>query len=177
MSRRRRAGFSPGQFNMLTVFGVGEVPISLSGDPAASSRLVHTIRAVGRVSAALAALRPGEPLGLRGPFGVGWPMAEMAGRDILVIAGGLGLAPLRPALYRLLAERGRFGKVKLLYGTRSPDDILFSREFELVAAPARRRGHGRPRRIRLEWPCRRGDDPHFTRRLRPAAHDRPGLRA
>lgn len=124
------AGFAPGQFNMLTVFGAGEVPISLSGDPAESGRLVHTIRAVGAVSAALARLGPGEPVGLRGPFGAGWPMDAAAGRDIVVVAGGLGLAPLRPALYRLLAERGRYGKIALLYGTRSPDEILFRRELE-----------------------------------------------
>jgi NAD(P)H-flavin reductase len=123
-------GFAPGQFNMLTVFGVGEVPISLSGDPAAPDSLVHTIRAVGAVSGALTRLPLGAALGLRGPFGAGWPMEEAAGRDVVVVAGGLGLAPLRPALYRLLAERERYGNIVLLYGTRSPDDILFRRELE-----------------------------------------------
>ena len=124
------AGFAPGQFNMLTAFGVGEVPISLSGDPAEPGRLVHTIRAVGPVSTALARLGPGEMVGLRGPFGVGWPMAELAGHDVLIVAGGLGLAPLRPVLYRLLAERARYGKIVLLYGTRSPQEILFRHEIE-----------------------------------------------
>ncbi len=124
------APFAPGQFNMLTVFGVGEVPISFSGDPADQSRLIHTIRAVGPVSGALTGLRPGAAVGLRGPFGVGWPLAEAAGKDVVVVAGGLGLAPLRPALYRLFAERERYGKIVLLYGTRSPDDILFRRELE-----------------------------------------------
>lgn len=123
-------GFAPGQFNMLTVFGVGEVPVSLSGNPAEPGRLVHTIRAVGAVSRALTQLKPGAPVGLRGPFGAGWPMAEAAGRDVVVVAGGLGLAPLRPALYRLLAERNRYGRITLLYGTRSPDEILFRRELE-----------------------------------------------
>jgi NAD(P)H-flavin reductase len=120
----------PGQFNMLTAFGVGEVAISLSGDPAASGRLVHTIRAVGPVSSALTALHPGDCVGIRGPFGKGWPVAEAAGRDIVIVAGGLGLAPLRPALYCLLAERARYGRLALLYGTRSPEDILFSQELE-----------------------------------------------
>jgi NAD(P)H-flavin reductase len=120
----------PGQFNMLTAFGVGEVPISLSGDPVETGRLVHTIRAVGPVSAALAGLGRGAPIGLRGPFGAGWPIEEMAGRDAVVVAGGLGLAPLRPALYRLFADRRRYGRIVLLYGTRSPGDILFRRELE-----------------------------------------------
>jgi NAD(P)H-flavin reductase len=122
--------FVPGQFNMLTAFGVGEIPISVSGDPAEAARLVHTIRSVGPVSAALTRLKEGDEVGLRGPFGTGWPMAETVGRDVVVVAGGLGLAPLRPVLYRLLAERERYGKIVLLYGTRSPGDILFRRELE-----------------------------------------------
>jgi len=125
-----RPTFTPGQFNMLTVFGVGEVPISMSGDPAETGPVIHTIRSVGPVSNALADLRPGDPVGLRGPFGVGWPMDEAEGKDVIVLAGGLGLAPLRPALYRLFAERARYGEIVLLYGTRSPDDILFRRELE-----------------------------------------------
>jgi NAD(P)H-flavin reductase len=122
--------FAPGQFNMLTVFGVGEVPISLSGDPGERGRLAHTVRAVGPVSSALAELRPGAPVGWRGPFGAGWPMAEAAGQDVVVVAGGLGLAPLRPALYALFAERERYGKIVLLYGARSDSEILFRRELE-----------------------------------------------
>jgi NAD(P)H-flavin reductase len=124
------APFMPGQFNMMTVFGVGEVPISFSGDPREPDRLVHTVRAVGPVSAALTRLGPGDVVGLRGPFGVGWPMAESAGRDVVVVAGGLGLAPLRPALYALLAERARYGRIALLYGSRGPAEILFRRELE-----------------------------------------------
>jgi NAD(P)H-flavin reductase len=122
--------FLPGQFNMLSVFGVGEVPISLSGDPAKPGRLTHTIRVVGPVSAALAKLGWGDNIGVRGPFGTGWPIAEAAGRDVVIVAGGLGLAPLRSALYRLLAERSRYGQIVLLYGARSPEEILFRRELE-----------------------------------------------
>lgn len=121
--------FVPGQFNMMTAFGVGEVAISMSGDPSKAG-LIHTVRAVGPVTAALTRLKPGDALGLRGPFGIGWPMAELAGRDVVIIAGGLGLAPLRPVLYHLVAERERYGSVALLYGTRSPDDILYRRELE-----------------------------------------------
>ena len=124
------AAFAPGQFNMLTAFGIGEAPISMSGDPAEAGRLAHTVRAVGPVSLALTRLGPGQPVGLRGPFGAGWPMAEMTGRDVVILAGGLGLAPLRPALYRLLAERPRYGQIVLLYGARSSGEILFRRELE-----------------------------------------------
>lgn len=118
-------GFLPGQFNMLSVFGVGEVPISLSGDPGNSRIAVHTVRAVGPVSSALVNLEAGEIVGLRGPYGVGWPIDAAVNEDVVVIAGGLGLPPVRPILYRLLAERQRYNRVTLLYGTRTPADILF----------------------------------------------------
>ena len=121
--------FAPGQFNMLTAFGVGEAAISISGPPAAA-RLIHTIRDVGPVSHALANLAPGDPIGVRGPFGVGWPMAAAAGADVLLIAGGLGLAPLRPAIYDILARRDHFGAVTLLYGSRRPEDVVFHAEVE-----------------------------------------------
>lgn len=121
--------YAPGQFNMLTAFGVGESAISMSGDPVGSS-LIHTIRAVGPVSRALTELGPGDPVGVRGPFGVGWPMAQAEGKGVVLIAGGLGLAPLRPAIYRLLGERERYGRIMLLLGARRPDDILFRHEVE-----------------------------------------------
>lgn len=123
-------GFAPGQFNMLSAFGTGEVAISISGDPAVTDRISHTIRAVGPVSRALARLRRDAPIGVRGPFGSGWPVAAAAGADVLLIAGGIGLAPLRPVLYRLLRERARYGRVALLYGARQPDEFLYRRELE-----------------------------------------------
>ena len=122
--------FSAGQFNMLYVFGVGEVPISISGDPAIPVTLVHTTRAVGTVTKAMRQLKRGDMLGVRGPFGTHWPVEEAIGNDVVIVAGGIGLAPLRPALYALLANREKFGKVVLLYGTRTPSDILFRRELE-----------------------------------------------
>lgn len=126
---------SAGQFNMLGLPGIGEIPISLSSDPAQGDGLVHTVRAVGPVSAALSRLTPGDTVWLRGPFGVGWPLAELAGRDVVVVSGGLGLAPLRPVLHRLLAERTRYGQIVLLHGARSPTEILYRRE---IAAWRRR---------------------------------------
>lgn len=122
--------FAPGQFNMLYLHGVGEVPISISGDPAEPGRLVHTIRAVGAVTRAMAALPTGAQLGVRGPYGVGWPVDDLRGKDVLVIAGGLGLAPLRPALLHLLAHRAAYGRVILLVGARSPGELLYRAELE-----------------------------------------------
>ena len=122
--------FVPGQFNMLYAFGVGEAAISISGDPANPGRLIHTIRAVGKVSEALARLKPGDALGVRGPYGGGWPVEAAAGSDVVIVAGGLGLAPLRPSLYRLMAERDRYRRIVVLCGARSPADILFRQELE-----------------------------------------------
>jgi NAD(P)H-flavin reductase len=122
--------YAPGQFTMMYVFGVGEIPISISGDATDGSRLVQTVRAVGKVSDAVTKLTAGATLGIRGPYGTTWPVADGYGRDVVVVAGGLGLAPLRPALYALQAERRRFGKLVLLYGTRRPEDILFRRQLE-----------------------------------------------
>ena len=122
--------FAPGQFNMLYAFGAGEVPISISGDPARPETLVHTVRDVGNVTRAICRLKRGEVLGVRGPFGVPWPVDRVAGEDVLIIAGGLGLAPLRPALYHLLQHRGEFGNIEVIYGARTPKDLLYPKELE-----------------------------------------------
>ena len=122
--------YLPGQFNMLCVFGVGEVPISISGDPSETSRLEHTTRRVGTVTTAMGQLRAGDMIGVRGPFGTHWPVTEEVGRDVLIVAGGIGLAPLRPVLYHLMAQREKYRKIVLLYGARSPEEILYKRELE-----------------------------------------------
>jgi anaerobic sulfite reductase subunit B len=118
----------PGQFTMVYSFGVGEVPISFSGDP--RGPLVHTVRAVGAVTSAICDARRGAVLGIRGPFGNEWPVAGAAGGDVVVVAGGIGLPPLRPALYEILHRRRDFRDVALLYGARTPDDLVFRRELE-----------------------------------------------
>ena len=120
--------FQPGQFNMLYAFGVGEVPISVSGDPATAGPVLHTIRDVGAVTHALCTLEPGQQVGVRGPYGTHWPLAQAEGRDVVIVAGGVGLPPLRPAIYHLLAHRDRYRRIALLYGARTPGDLLFPGE-------------------------------------------------
>jgi NAD(P)H-flavin reductase len=120
--------FAPGQFTMLYVFGVGEVPISISGDPHRPGTLVHTVRSVGAVTDAIVALAVGDRVGIRGPYGVGWPVGAAEGGDLVIAAGGIGLAPLRPVIYDVLGRRERFGSVSLLYGSRSPADLLYPDE-------------------------------------------------
>ena len=109
--------FAPGQFNMLYRFGVGEVPISISGDPVHRKTIVHTVRAVGPATRAICKMKRGEVLGVRGPFGRPWPVEESAGNDIVIVAGGIGLAPLRPAIYHLLANREHYGRNAALWST------------------------------------------------------------
>jgi NAD(P)H-flavin reductase len=122
----------PGQFNMLYAFGIGEAAISVSRR--AGDGFVHTVRELGPVSRALGALAPGAMLGLRGPFGRGWPLRECRGRDLVFIAGGLGLAPLRPALDAVLAARADYARVALLVGARQPDQLLYAQELAAWSA-------------------------------------------
>lgn len=119
--------FLPGQFNMVYQFGIGEAAISISGDPANKEDLVHTIRAVGSVTKSLQKLNIGDPLGIRGPYGRPWPLTTKD-CDVLIIAGGVGIAPLRSALYQLAARRSAYRKISLLYGARNPEEIVYAKE-------------------------------------------------
>jgi NAD(P)H-flavin reductase len=127
-----RAGyrFAPGQFNMLYLPGAGEIAISISDNPLNSESCAHTVRVAGNVTRTLAGLGVGETLGLRGPFGTSWPMADCIGCEVVLVAGGIGLAPLRPVVYTLLGDRRNFGRLNLLYGARSPQTLLFQREYD-----------------------------------------------
>jgi NAD(P)H-flavin reductase len=122
-------GFAPGQFAMLYAFGVGEAPISVSGIGSGGA-VVHTVRAVGAVTRAICAAKPGDVLGVRGPFGTSWPLTEAEGRDVVVVAGGIGLAPLRPVIHELLSQRERYRDVSILYGGRTPSELLYEHELE-----------------------------------------------
>jgi NAD(P)H-flavin reductase len=119
------AAFAPGQFDMVYAFGVGEAALSISSDAAVVGPRTYTVRSVGWVTRALHQLQPGSSIGVRGPFGRGWPVADVDGEDLLVLAGGIGLAPVRPAVLHALRHRERFGRVVLLVGARTPGDLVF----------------------------------------------------
>ncbi len=126
----------PGQFSMVWVFGAGELPISISGDPAQDDRLEYTVRSVGQATHALVSRSVGDGIGVRGPLGVGWPVEAGRGRDVIIVAGGIGLAPLRPVILEVLRNRDAYGRLVVLYGARSPRDLLYRKE---LAAWARQR--------------------------------------
>jgi len=123
--------FQPGQFNMIYLPGFGESAISISSDPERPQRLGHTIRVAGNVTRALARRKVGDQVGIRGPFGSFWPMHLCRGQDVVIACGGVGLAPLRPAIFHILNHRDDFGRVFLLYGARTPKDLLYSAEYEV----------------------------------------------
>ena len=124
----------PGQFNMLWVFGVGEVPISVSGSRT-DGTVVHTVRSVGVVTNALARLTVGGTVGVRGPFGTGWRVEAAAGHDIVVVGGGIGVAPLRPVVEQLVANRAEFGHISVLVGARTPEEIVFADDLAQWSRP------------------------------------------
>jgi len=122
--------FAPGQFNMLYLPGFGEVAISVSSDPNHPQTLGHTIRYAGSVTRAMGRLMVGDIIGVRGPYGSSWPMERARGKDLLIVTGGIGLAPLRPLILAVLSNRTNYGRVTLMYGGRTPPDLLYTGEFE-----------------------------------------------
>ena len=128
-SLTRTYRFQPGQFNMLYLPGFGEVAISLSSDPNTPELMGHTIRYAGSVTRAMGRLHEGDILGVRGSYGTGWPVQEAQGKDLLIVSGGIGLAPLRPLIVSVLRDRKSYGRVMLLYGARTPPDLIYTNEF------------------------------------------------
>jgi NAD(P)H-flavin reductase len=122
--------FAPGQFNMVSVFGFGEAPISISSAPNGNGSFDHTVRAVGNLTKALSRMKVGDVVGIRGPYGTQWPVEEARGKDILVVAGGIGLAPLRPFILEVFRNRADYGRIEICYGARTPQDLLFTDEFD-----------------------------------------------
>ncbi len=124
--------YRPGQFMELSVIGVGEAPISISSTPTRRGVIEMCIRRVGRVTSALYRLKPNDLIGLRGPFGNGFPVEDMKGNSLLIVAGGLGMVPLRSILLYALDNRQDYDRIILLYGTRYPDHLLFRSELEAM---------------------------------------------
>ncbi|MES9832045.1 MAG: FAD/NAD(P)-binding protein [Candidatus Thiodiazotropha sp. DIVDIV] len=126
--------FLPGQFNMVTLFGAGEIPISIVNDPEDSHYFDHTIRVVGRVSEAMSKLQPGDRVGIRGPFGRGWPIEEARGRDVLLVTGGLGCAPLVSVIRYLMKRRDQFGHLNILQGVKHSNDLIWREQYDAWAS-------------------------------------------
>jgi sulfhydrogenase subunit gamma (sulfur reductase) len=123
--------FMPGQFNMVTLLGLGEIPISIVNDPLDSHFFDHTIRVVGRVSEGMAKLKPGDRVGIRGPFGRGWPLQEIKGKDVLLITGGLGCAPLVSVIRYLMRRREDYGHISILQGVKHADDLIWREQYDV----------------------------------------------
>lgn len=128
--QRRSFRFAAGQFNMVYLFGVGEVAISIVSDPDEPEFLDHTIRVAGRVTGGISKLWPGDTLGIRGPFGQGWPLEEARGRDVVIVTGGLGCAPVVGAIEYIFRRRDQYGSVKILHGVKTPNDLLYRERFD-----------------------------------------------
>lgn len=129
-AERDRFDFAPGQFNMVSLPGIGEAPLSLTSVPNGHGTFDHTVRAVGRVTKAMAALTPGDNLGIRGPYGRPWPLGRMAGKDVIIVTGGTGIACVKPAIAHISAKRDQYGIVQVFYGARTTDDMVFRPEFD-----------------------------------------------
>ncbi|QEQ95621.1 FAD/NAD(P)-binding protein [Neptunomonas concharum] len=123
--------FLPGQFNMLTLPGVGEVAISVASDPRDGMSIDHTIRQVGRVTAGLSKLKTGDKLGLRGPFGRGWPLELLNGKDIVVVTGGLGCAPVVSLINYVVQRREQFGRLAIVQGVKHSDDLIWAEQYQI----------------------------------------------
>jgi NAD(P)H-flavin reductase len=124
---RKAFHFLPGQFNMVYLFGVGEVPISIVSDPSDPDLLDHTIRAVGNVTGLMARLKKGEVVGLRGPYGSAWPLEEARGKDVILITGGLGCAPVVSVINYIVNRRESFGALRIFHGVKTPKDLIYRR--------------------------------------------------
>lgn len=130
----REFTWEPGQFVEVTVFGAGEAPIGFASDPLEASTFEMTVVARGRVTRAMHQLQPGDRIGIRGPFGNCWPLDDIKGMDVLIVSGGCGIAPLRPAILHMLCNRNDYGDLWLLYGARTPADRDYKRDLERWSA-------------------------------------------
>ncbi|WP_133130773.1 FAD/NAD(P)-binding protein [Legionella yabuuchiae] len=151
-----RFQFSPGQFNMLYLYGVGEVPISIASDPAEDNFLSHTIRTVGRVTKAMNTLKENDTIGIRGPYGRGWPVDRAKGRDVLIITGGLGCAPTVSLVRYILARRKYFGSLKILQGVKHSEDFIYRKQYKTWQEASDTEVHIAADQARSNWAWHKG---------------------
>jgi NAD(P)H-flavin reductase len=123
--QQKAFSFEPGQFVLLSVFGAGEAPFGICSSPNKTETFQLCIRSVGRLTRTIPKLTPGDIVGIRGPYGRGWPMKELPGKNILVVTGGIGLVPIRPLILDVLENRTKYGKLQILYGCRCPEELLY----------------------------------------------------
>lgn len=170
-ARAAAFSFRPGQFGMLYLPAVGEVPLGISGARREDQTLLFTVRAVGNTTRALSALRAGDTLGLRGPFGSAWPLELCQGADVVLAAGGLGLPPLRPVIDEVIDQRQSYGRVTLIYGSRTPDMLIYGREYDDWSS-SQIDVHTTVDRADLTWTGNVGVVPLLLERLQPLVSER-----
>ena len=160
--------YKSGQFAEVSVLGVGEAPISISSSPTRSEAIEFSIRRVGELTDALHELEPMDKIGIRGPFGNFFPLEEMEGKNLLIIGGGIGLAPLRSVILNVLDNRAKYGKIDIIYGARSPQDLVFTSEYKEWQAVDNTRLHLTVDRGDEEWKGNVGLVPTFLKEINPS---------
>jgi sulfhydrogenase subunit gamma (sulfur reductase) len=160
--------YKSGQFAEVSVLGVGEAPISISSSPTRSEAIEFSIRRVGELTNALHELEPMDKIGIRGPFGNFFPLEEMEGKNLLIIGGGIGLAPLRSVILNVLDNRVKYGKIDIIYGARSPQDLVFTSEYKEWQAVDNTRLHLTVDRGDEEWKGNVGLVPTFLKEINPS---------
>jgi len=163
-----RFEYKSGQFAEVSVPGVGEAPISISSSPTRPGAIEFSIRRVGELTNALHELKPGDKIGIRGPFGNFFPLEEMEGRNLLIIGGGIGLAPLRSVILNIFDNRAKYGKIDIIYGARSPQDLVFTSEYEEWQKVENIRLHLTVDRGDENWKGNVGLVPTFLKELHPS---------
>lgn len=174
-----REGFvyESGQFAEVSVFGHGEATFDISSSPSQKGFVEFTIKKVGKVTTALHELGPGSQVGIRGPYGHGWPLKSWEGKDLVFVGGGVGLPPLRTCFNEVLApeNRARFGSVTIIYGARSPQDLVYTREFEQYQQAERTVLHLTVDKGDESWTGREGFVPQLLDEVAPSPHNAVAL--
>ena len=164
--------YLPGQFVEVTVFGKGECPISITSTPGKNEYLELCVRSTGKVTDALHNLDVGGKIGIRGPYGKPFPLKETEGKDIILIGGGIGLAPLRSLLNCFLYKRERYGEIALLYGAKTPEDLCFRREYDLWAGYENAAVYITVDKGSEDWKGRVGFVTELLKEIDPSCHNR-----